>query len=178
MFAGTHRRDPGLLSAALLVLLLLFAAGTPASAEGRLAEFLTHLKPHDIDPAADEFGAVAGKVPAAPLLKNGEIVGYAFLNSDIVDSTGYSGKPINIVVGLDRDARITGLKLVEHHEPIFLIGIPQTKVEKFIDGYIGHNVLARDAESRTPVDIVSGATVSAMVIADSIRRAAIEDARA
>ena len=105
----------------LLALLILAVAATPAAAQGRLAEFLSHLQPHEIDPAADQFGSVSGAVSAAPLLKQGKIVGYAFLNSDVVDSTGYSGKPINVVIGLDRDARITGAKLVEHHEPIFLI---------------------------------------------------------
>jgi NosR/NirI family nitrous oxide reductase transcriptional regulator len=162
----------------LLALLVVVVAATPAVARGRLAEFLPHLQPHDIDPAADQFGSIAGAVPAAPLLKQGKVVGYAFLNSDIVDSTGYSGKPINIVIGLDRDARVTGAKLVEHHEPIFLVGIPQTKVDKFINGYVGRNVLAIDSESRAPVDIVSGATVSSMVIADSITRASIAVARA
>ena len=177
MIAGTCYRDHWL-SAALLAFLMLVVAMSPAAAQSRLAEFISHVQPHDIDPAADQFGSVTGAVAAAPLLRQGQIVGYAFLNSDIVDSTGYSGKPINIVVGLDRDARITGAKLVEHHEPIFLIGIPQKKVEKFIDGYVGRDVLAADAESRAPVDIVSGATVSSMVIGDSIMRASVKVARA
>ncbi|WP_082540544.1 NosR/NirI family protein [Pseudolabrys sp. Root1462] len=166
---------------ALVVCLMLAATALPAAAQGtpsRLAEFLQHLQPHDIDPAADQFGAVAGAVPAAPLLQQGKLVGYAFLNSDIVDSTGYSGKPINIVVGLDNEARITGAKLVEHHEPIFLVGIPQSKVEKFIHDYIGRSVLAADSESGSAADIVSGATVSSMVIGDSITRAAIKVAQA
>jgi NosR/NirI family nitrous oxide reductase transcriptional regulator len=177
MIEGTGCRKYRLL-APFLACLILAVTTLPAAAQGRLAEFLSHLQPRDVDPSADQFGSVAGAVPAAPLLKQGEIVGYAFLNSDIVDSTGYSGKPINVVVGLDRDARITGARLVEHHEPIFLIGIPQRKVEKFIQGYIGRDVLASDAESSTPADIVSGATVSAMVIADSIMRASIKVARA
>ncbi len=177
MIAGTYFRGIKLL-AALLVPLVGAIATNPAIAQGRLVEFLPHLQPHDIDPAADQFGAVSGVPPAAPLLKQGKVVGYAFLNSDIVDSTGYSGKPINIVVGLDRDARVTGARLVDHHEPIFLVGISQSKVDKFINGYIGRNVLAIDSESRAPIDIVSGATVSSMVIGDSITRASIAVARA
>jgi NosR/NirI family nitrous oxide reductase transcriptional regulator len=94
----------------------------------------------------------------------------------VVDATGYSGKPINIVVGLDLKGRITGAKLVEHHEPIVLVGIAESKVVHFIDGYIGRNVLEADPSS-TPVDIVSGATVSMMVIGDSITRASLKVAR-
>ena len=150
------------------------AAPGPAAAKGRLDEFLPKLTPADIDPAADAFGPIAGDPPMAPLLQHGTVVGYAFLNADVVDSTGYSGKPICIVVGLDRDAKITGAKLVEHHEPIFLIGVPPTKIEQFIAGYVGRKVLARDALERGPVDIISGATVSSMVIGDSIMRASIK----
>ena len=177
MIQGTHRRKHSLLGA-LSVGLLLFATGMPAQAQSRLSEFLQQLQPHDIEPAADQFGAVSGAVPAAPLLKQGKVVGYAFLNADVVDSTGYSGKPINIVIGLDNEARITGAKLVEHHEPIFLVGIPQTKVEKFIHDNVGRRVLAADNASGSAADIVSGATVSSMVIADSITRAAIKVAQA
>ena len=53
--------------------------------------------------------------------------GWAYLNSDFTTSVGYSGKPIRIVVGIDLEGRVRGLKLVEHHEPIVLIGIPEPK---------------------------------------------------
>jgi NosR/NirI family nitrous oxide reductase transcriptional regulator len=172
-------RTTGLIGSLLLaVALVLLTLVSPASAQPRLAEFLSRLQPQDIDPAADQFGPIDSSLPVASLLKGGEVVGYAFLNADLVDSTGYSGKPINIVIGLDRNARITGAKLVEHHEPIFLIGIPQAKIEKFIRGYVGRDVLARDVSSTRTVDIVSGATVSTMVIADSMTRAAIRVATA
>src|SRR5690349_20868890 len=83
------------------LLLLFLAALWPAAearAAGRLAEFLDKVTATAIDPAADRFGSVDGNPPAAPLLKGDKLVGYAFLNGDIVDSTGYSGKPVNIVV--------------------------------------------------------------------------------
>jgi NosR/NirI family nitrous oxide reductase transcriptional regulator len=174
-----HRLSTSLASGLCIVFLALAAiAPGEASAKGRLGEFLPRLTPGDIDPAADRFGDIAGDPPLAPLLKDGQLVGYAFLNADVVDATGYSGKPINIVIGLDRDGRITGAKLVEHHEPIVLVGIAESKVLHFIDGYIGRNVLESGAVERTPVDIVSGATVSMMVIGDSIMRSAIKVARA
>ena len=39
-------------------------------------------------------------------------------------------------IALDKLAR-----LVEHKEPIVLIGIPERKITAFIDGYIGRNAL-------------------------------------
>ncbi|MBN9547705.1 MAG: FMN-binding protein, partial [Alphaproteobacteria bacterium] len=122
-------------------------------------------------------GQVEGSPPAAKLLKDGQLVGYAFVTGDVVDSTGYSGKPINIVVGIDLDGKITGAKLVEHHEPIVLVGIPQAKIEHYINGFIGRRVLDPREATRMPVDIVSGATVTMMVIADSMTQSAVKIAR-
>jgi NosR/NirI family nitrous oxide reductase transcriptional regulator len=165
-----------LLAALTLALVAMFPLCDQASAKSRLGEFLPKLQPIEIDPTANAFGSIEGDPSLAPLQKDGKTVGYAFLNADVVDATGYSGKPINIVIGLDLEGRITGAKLVEHHEPIVLVGIAESKVVHFIDGYIGRNVLESDPSS-TPVDIVSGATVSMMVIGDSIMRSAIKIAR-
>ena len=61
--------------------------------------------------------------------------------------------------------------MVEHHEPIMLIGIPQSRVDKFIDKYIGLNFIKNPPQPGVaPGDIISGATVTLMVINDSIQR--------
>ncbi|RWL81337.1 MAG: regulatory protein NosR [Mesorhizobium sp.] len=135
------------------------------------------MKAADVNPAADSFGEVEGNPPAAKLLNGGQLVGYVFVTGDVVDSTGYSGKPINIVVGIDLEGRITGAKLVEHHEPIVLVGIPQAKIEHYINGFAGRRVLDPSEATRMPVDIVSGATVTMMVIADSMTQSAVKIAR-
>jgi NosR/NirI family nitrous oxide reductase transcriptional regulator len=165
------------LVAALILIVAVLGLSCEAIAAGRLGEFLGRIKASDIDAAADRFGEVGGNPPAVKLLKDGQLVGYAFLTNDVVDSTGYSGKPINIVVGIDLDGKITGAKLVEHHEPIVLVGIPQAKIEHYIDGFVGRRVLDPSEESRMPVDIVSGATVTMMVIADSMTQSAVKIAR-
>ncbi len=77
MIQGIRRCKHNLLGA-LLVCLMLAVTVMPAAAQGvpsRLAEFLQHLQPHDIDPAADDFGATSGAVRVAPLLKQGKVVG-------------------------------------------------------------------------------------------------------
>ncbi len=163
-----------LLAAFALALVAAFPLSCQADGKDHLGKFLRKLQVSEIDPGADAFGAIGGDPAVAPLTKDGRLVGYAFLNADVVDATGYSGKPINIVLGLDLQGRITGAKLVEHHEPIVLVGIAESKVVHFIDGYIGRNVLDPKAEFSTPVDIVSGATVSMMVIGDSIMRSSIK----
>ncbi|MCK0126453.1 hypothetical protein MWU76_18830, partial [Gelidibacter sp. F2691] len=92
-----------------------------------LAKFLPDLTPAELAPGADAFGPIRADVPVAPILKGGETVAYAFLTSDFVGTTGYSGKPIHVVAAIDPDAILTGVKLVKHSEPIVLIGIPNSK---------------------------------------------------
>ena len=166
-----------------LCLLAFLLASFPChatDAPGRLGQFLPKLTPGDIFPGADRFGPIGGKLPTATIFAAGRTVGYLFLNSDIVNAVGYSGKPIDIVIALALDGKITGAKLMEHHEPIVLVGIAPAKIENFIHGYVGRNFA--DTPSSThegaPVDVVSGATVSAMVIGDSITRSSIAVARA
>ena len=69
--------------------------------------------------------------------------------SDIVDTTGYSGKPISILVGVGLDGVIRSVRLVEHHEPIVLIGIPERRVAEVIDGYVGLDLVALDGATST-----------------------------
>jgi NosR/NirI family transcriptional regulator, nitrous oxide reductase regulator len=171
------------LRASLILCLLvgiLPSAIVDASAQSRLPEFLAKLSPGDLVPGADRFAAPTGNPPVADVLAGERTVGYAFVNSDWVNSTGYSGKPIEILVGLSTDGKIAGARLMDHHEPIVLIGIPPERIANFIKGYVGRDVLqiATNAPSARPeVDIVSGATVTVAVIADSMIRSAIRVAR-
>jgi NosR/NirI family nitrous oxide reductase transcriptional regulator len=166
----------------LASLLFLCLAGTAAQAQtaARLPQFLGQIQLGDVFPGADKLGSVEGTPPAAPAYKGDKPVGYVYLNSDVVSSNGYSGKPIDIVIGIDLSGQITGAKLVEHHEPIVLVGIPVAKIEKLIGGFVGKNFLQTPPSAKTApdVDIVSGATVTTMVIADTIARSAIRIARA
>ncbi len=155
-------------------------AQSSAGQSSRLPEYLKSVSVQEIFPGADHLGPVEGTPPAAPAYNGTTLLGYVYLNADVVNSTGYSGKPINIVVGLDLSGKIVGAKLVEHHEPIVLIGIPPAKVANFIHGYIGQNFISNPAAAAggPPVDIVSGATVTMMVIGDSLTKSAVHMARA
>jgi NosR/NirI family nitrous oxide reductase transcriptional regulator len=151
-----------------------------AAAETGLIGFLAQVQPADLVAGADRFGAPEGNPPLVPVYRGDEVGGYVFLNTDFVNAAGYSGKPIRILVGIDRSGTIVGSKLVEHREPIVLVGIPQRKIEAFLKGYNGFNPLqaAGEAGSGAPdVDIVSGATVTVMVMGDSLTRSAARVAR-
>ena len=122
-------------------------------------------------PGADRLGPIEGSPPAAPAYAGTELKGWVFLNSDVVNAVGYSGKPIRIAIGIDTHGVITGAKLVEHHEPIVLVGIPPEKIEALIARFAGQNML-EPAPAGQKLDIISGATVTVMVIDDSIRGSA------
>ena len=163
-----------------LIVALLSLVGLPALAEPVLPKFLAEVPAETLVPGAEAYGPLDAEHPVAPVLKGGETVAWAFVTSDFVSTTGYSGKPIHTLVAVDKDARIIGLKLVKHAEPIVLIGIPQAKVEAMVQGYVGLDLVAEAKSGGTghEVDIISGATVTVMVIDDSIVRAGLKVARA
>lgn len=154
-------------------------AATDVKADS-LTSFLADLTPSDLHPEADAFGPVRQDVPVAPVLKGGETVAWAFLTSDFVGTTGYSGKPIHVVAAIDADAVLTGVKLVKHSEPIVLIGIPNSRMVELTEGYAGLDLKAEAASGGEShdLDIISGATVTIMVIDDSLVRGGIKVARA
>ena len=68
-----------------------------------------------------------------------------------------------------------GVKLVDHKEPIVLVGIPEHRVVEAVNGLVGKELgpVASGAERPPQVDIVSGATVTVLVMADSVVRSAV-----
>ena len=163
---------------AALILLACLPLAALAQTESLLPGFLEELAPADIVPGADAFGALRDGTPVAPVLKGGETVGWAFLTSDFVPTTGYSGKPIHVVAGVSPDAVITGVRLVKHSEPIVLVGIPEARIREVTEGYAGFDLKTGLAtHTAEDIDIVSGATVTVMVIDDSILRAGIKVAQ-
>lgn len=106
-----------------------------------------------------------------------KLLGYVYLNTSIVDSSrGYSGKPIYIVVGMGLDGYIKGLKIVEHSEPIFMAGISVNKINNFINNYkdTDVNTFSHFSKKKFNFDFVSGATITSMVIDESIVKSSIK----
>jgi NosR/NirI family nitrous oxide reductase transcriptional regulator len=158
----------------------LILSGVPARADSRLPAYLNRIPVSDVFPGADRVGPVEGDPPAAAAYKGEQLLGYVYLNADVVNSTGYSGKPIDILIGIDLHGRIAGAKLMDHHEPIVLIGIPPAKLTAFIQSYVGLNYAQTPSSPAKglSVDVISGATVTTMVVGDSITRSATRVAQA
>ncbi|MEP3437437.1 MAG: 4Fe-4S binding protein [Hoeflea sp.] len=150
-----------------------------AQAEPLVTQFLDKVSVSDIVPGATDYGQLRSDLPVVEALKDGKVVGYVFLTSDFVTTTGYSGKPIHTLMGVDDNAMVTGVRLVKHSEPIVLVGIPESKITAVTEKYAGLDLIAEAAAggSAHDLDIVSGATVTIIVIDDSIVRAGLKVAR-
>ena len=145
--------------------------------DGSLEEFTGKVPATEFFPDATGYGKIQDSPPIVPVLKGEEVLGYVFLNSNYVPSGGYSGKPIHIMIAVDKDFTIKKAKLVKHSEPIVLIGIPVEKVNAYIDAYTGRNY-PRDGMNQEAPDVISGATVTVMVINETIARSTIAAAKA
>lgn len=131
-------------------------------------------------PGATSYGAMRDDIPVVPVLSGSKTIGYAFVTSDFVSTTGYSGKPIHVMVAIASDGNLLRAELVKHSEPIVLVGIPERKIKALTESYSGMDIVAEAAAggSGHNLDIISGATVTVMIIDDSVVRASIKVARA
>lgn len=132
-------------------------------------------------PQADRFGAIEGDPPAAAVHRGDELLGYAYLTGDIVRIPAYSGHPINTLVGFDVAGKIVGIRIVEHQEPILVVGISEERLQQFAGQYRGKSVFDRvvigaGAADDVAIDTISGATITVMVenatLMRSLRRVA------
>ncbi len=100
----------------------------------------------------------------------GTVYGYAYQSINVTPIPAYSGKPINMQVLLDPKGAIVDAYVLEHHEPILLIGIPEQKLHDFDLKYAGIKadqrvVVGRSSDKNAvTIDAVTGATVTVMVV--------------
>jgi polyferredoxin len=112
------------------------------------------------------------------IYNNDQIIGALLLTSDINPIPAYSGKPITVLIGLATDNRIIGAKIVDHEEPILVVGIKEQDLTRFSDQYSGFSSLdnvrvnAFDRPGYVGVDGITGATITAMVLNRSIMTSA------
>jgi len=176
LFGAERKRMAAFFRLAVFGLLALSVIVTESSTTGYCADpDVATLR--QVLPQADAFGTSEGDPPAIPGYRNGSLVGYVLSSWQVVQSTGYSAKPLEVLVGLDLDGVITGIKLSKHHEPILIIGIRDSDLEAFTESYIGLDIrqpigLGASQDDGAGLDAVSGATISSLIINDAILRSA------
>lgn len=117
------------------------------------------------DITSDVIGASAGYDASTngeePVLRcknaNGELIGY------IVQCTskGYGG-PLNLIVGFDKDANITGVRYANTPSETPGLGMKTTEMS-FLNSWLNHNT-----ENVAEVDTISGATTSSTAFKQAV----------
>jgi len=127
-------------------------------------------------PAAERFGPFGGDPRVAPVFDANGLAGYVYLTDEILPIPAYSGKPVSVLVALNLRAEIVGVKIVRHEEPILLAGVSEDQLADFVAQYLGLDARSRikiggaPSEGFVTVDAISGATITMMVINQTITK--------
>lgn len=144
----------------------------------------------ELFPKATRIEDKLAEYPVYPVYQLQQLLGYAYESRDISDLTGYSGRPISLLIGIDTDGRFTGVHVVDHHEPVFLHGLGEAPLFGFVDQYAGRSLTehivvnskkagadAGGANGVVYFDGVTSATISVIIINDTILSSALKVAR-
>ena len=137
---------------------------------------------HEVMPAADSFSEKSGEPPVYRAYKTDaaaaepELIGYLFETPDLPpEEIGYSA-PIDVLVGVDLNGTLTGIKILYYRESYKSIRGDFLATERFPNQFEAKNVADGFRVGRD-VDGVSRATISSWAVARGIRNAARRVAR-
>ena len=180
-------RHPLLLLAAALMALAVLSAPVEA-APGALVTASADVEPAAPTPAlaAELFAQPAdatvtlkrheAPVPGWSASAAGKELGLIGSTWELARSTGYSGRPLDVLVAVTPEGVISGARLMRHNEPVLTLGISTADIEAYVNGFAGYDTartLGDTLASETGLpDVISRATVSTGVIRDGILRSA------
>ncbi len=173
-----------------LILLVVFTIPFTVSAQTLTVDSaVTEQDILELFPKATVIGDKQTSPPVWPVYQLQELIGYVFETRDLTDITGFSGDPIDLLIGIDAKGQFTGVKLMKHHEPIFMHGLGEGPLLEFIAQYRGRRISDRVILKRpgAPVskfgpgtvyfNAVTKATVSVIVVNDTVMSSALKVAR-
>ncbi|TDG12612.1 4Fe-4S binding protein [Seongchinamella unica] len=159
----------------LVLIIVLVLVSTPLFAA---SPSLDQVK--QVFPQAQAVTEVADAPGVVAVARGGNALGYAYTTGILAPISAYSGKPVNTLVGVDTQGVISGIKILEHQEPILVIGVSTADLDEFTSQFVGKRVDdrirvgARGREGYVGVDGISGATITTMVITSSINKASLQ----
>lgn len=175
--------------AAALAWLLLAALALPALAGVMTKEALARRFPSPL-----MVGEKDAALPIWPLLRQNataiELVGYAFESVDFAPVPGFSGTPVNLLVAIDPKGSFLDVQVLSHHEPVFLEGLGEAPMFRFVEQYRGLSLTQSVAIDTAPrggprnegslvhIDGVAKATASVRIMNQSVLASALKVARA
>jgi transcriptional regulator of nitric oxide reductase len=138
-------------------------------------------------------GEKAQDLPVWPILKQDAtatpVVAYAFESIDLAPLPGFSGTPFNLLVLLDVKGGFMDVRVLSHHEPVFLDGLGEAPMHAFAQQYKGlaltqnikigsnQNKGSQGSSSNVYIDGVAKATASVRILNQSLLSSALKVAR-
>lgn len=149
-------------------------AGNLVSAAAPNREMSATLFPNAAGPL--EVTRQDGHPPVWRISAQGRLVGYIASTYEVSNSVGYSGRPLDVLIGISPEAVITNAALVGHSEPILTLGISSQDIARYVQAFAGYDLKAAKVEafkdSSALPPIIARATVTTGVIRDAILRTA------
>lgn len=143
------------------------------------------------------LGEKEGKHPIWPLFRKNipasdDFIGYVFESIDFAPIAGYSGTPPNMLVAISPAGEFIAVHVISHNEPIFKHGATEEQLAQFVNQYAKHKLALKQTIRVSPrgssgqstgndikwIDGVASATVSVVIINDSVLASALKAARA
>ncbi|NHF73204.1 NosR/NirI family protein [Paracoccus xiamenensis] len=113
-------------------------------------------------------------VPGWRASQGAQAIGMIGSTWEMVSSTGYSGRPLDVLVAVTPEGRIAGARLMRQSEPVLTLGISEADISAYVNGFAGADLTQAQAGTtgRDPdfPDVIARATVSTGVIRDGILR--------
>lgn len=77
--------------------------------------------------------------PVWPVFNGGatDLAGWVFETTELAPIPGFSGTPPNLLVFLAPDGTFLDVRIISHHEPIFLDGLGEEPLFKYVEQYRG-----------------------------------------
>ena len=165
-----------------LITQVITAAANDTSEIRHVSEIQHHLSViQNILPETHRISDLQGQPLAADIYNaNEKIIGYGYYTDDVIKIPAYSGKLIHTLVVIDTSGHIAGIKIISHQEPILIVGISDDDLKNFTDQYAGHYITdvikidGKTGDGYVGVDSISGATITVMVINESLTRSMLE----
>ncbi|WP_448207021.1 4Fe-4S binding protein [Azospirillum sp. sgz302134] len=175
----------------LFLIMLLVAGfaggGSPALAgESGLSEALAR----QLVPPGMELGPRDRDIPAFPLVKAGQTVGYVFDSLDYAPLPGFSGTPLEMLIAMDSRGEILDVQVIHQNEPVFVDGLGPGPLVDFLKQYRGKSIRQnikvgsaygtgeKDTGTNVTIDGVTKATASVRIANVTILSSALAVARA
>lgn len=98
----------------------------------------------------------------------GSLAGYVFETGEMAPLPGFAGVPINLFVAVDLEGRFIDVRLIAHHEPIFVSGLGEAPFRQFLEQYRGLSI-SQTMVVGTPYG--DGSAGSSLVYLDGVTKA-------